>query len=48
MASDSTLAASLNPGTPPDAVSRAELSEIDASTKWPAIVFLLSALAWLR
>jgi cytochrome c oxidase cbb3-type subunit 1 len=47
MASASSLAASLNPATPPDAVARAELSDIDASTKWPAIVFLLSALAWL-
>ena len=47
MASTSSLAASLNPATPPDAASRAELSEIDASTKWPVIVFLLSALAWL-
>jgi cytochrome c oxidase cbb3-type subunit 1 len=47
MASTSSLAASLNPATPPVAVARAELSEIDASTKWPVIVFLLSALAWL-
>ena len=28
-------------------MARAELSEIDASTKWPVIVFLLSALVWL-
>ena len=47
MASASSLAASLNPATPPDMVARAELSEIDASTKWPAIIFLLSALVWL-
>jgi cytochrome c oxidase cbb3-type subunit 1 len=47
MASAPSLAASLNPSTPPDAVSRAELSDIDASTKWPAVVFLLSSLAWL-
>ena len=47
MASVSSLAASLNPATPPDAVARAELSEIDASTKWPVIVFLLSGLVWL-
>ncbi|MGA2446146.1 MAG: cbb3-type cytochrome c oxidase subunit I [Opitutaceae bacterium] len=47
MASASSLVASLNPATPPDVVARAELSEIDASTKWPAIVFLLSALVWL-
>ena len=47
MASASSLAASLNPGTPPDTGSRAELSEIDASARWPVIVFLLSALAWL-
>jgi cytochrome c oxidase cbb3-type subunit 1 len=47
MASTSSLAASLNPATLPDAVSRAELSEIDASAKWPVIVFLLSSLVWL-
>ena len=43
----SSLAASLNPATPTDMVARAELSEIDASAKWPVIVFLLSGLAWL-
>src|SRR5512142_2710619 len=47
MASASSLAASLNPATPPDTVPRAELSEIDASTKWPVIFFLVSALIWL-
>ena len=47
MASASSLAASLSPNTPPDAMARAELSEIDASTKWPVIVFLVSSLAWL-
>jgi cytochrome c oxidase cbb3-type subunit 1 len=47
MANDSSLTASLNPLTPADTVTRAELSEIDASAKWPVIVFLLSALAWL-
>ena len=43
----SSFAASLNPATPPDAVARAELSEIDASARWPTVVFLLSALIWL-
>ena len=47
MAAASSLAASLNPATPPDTVPRAELSEIDASTKWPVIFFLVSALVWL-
>ena len=47
MASASSLAASLNPATPADAVARAELREIDASAKWPVIVFLLSGLIWL-
>ena len=47
MASASSLAASLNPATPPDLTARAELREIDASTKWPVIVFLLSGLVWL-
>jgi cytochrome c oxidase cbb3-type subunit 1 len=47
MANSSSLAASLNPATSPDTVSRAELSEIDASAKWPVIVFVLAALAWL-
>ena len=42
-----SLAASLNPTTPTDAVGRAELSEIDASAKWPVLVFLLSSLIWL-
>jgi cytochrome c oxidase cbb3-type subunit 1 len=43
----SSFAASLNPATPPDAVARAELSEIDASARWPTVIFLLSALIWL-
>lgn len=47
MASSSSLAASIHPATSLDAVPRAELSEIDASTKWPVLVFLLSSLAWL-
>jgi len=47
MASASSLAASLSPTTPPDVMSRAELSEIDASAKWPVIVFLVSGLVWL-
>jgi len=47
MASDSSLAASLSPNTPPDVATRAELSAIDASTRWPVIVFLVSSLIWL-
>jgi cytochrome c oxidase cbb3-type subunit 1 len=47
MASASSLAASLDLRTPPDTVARAELSEIDASAKWPVIVFVLSGLIWL-
>jgi len=47
MASASSLAASFSPATPPDAMARAELSEIDASTRWPVVVFLLSSLVWL-
>ena len=47
MASDSSLAASLSLRTPPDVATRAELSEIDASTRWPVIVFLVSGLIWL-
>jgi len=47
MASAFNLGTSLDPATRPDAVWRAELNEIDASTKWPVVVFLLSAVAWL-
>ncbi len=47
MASTPSLAASINPATLPDDVPRAELSAIDASTKWPVMLFLLSSLAWL-
>lgn len=47
MASASSLVASLDPATSPDEVQRAELSEIDASTKAPAIFFLISAVLWL-
>ena len=43
MASASSLAASIDPRTSVDTVPRAELSAIDASTKWPVIIFLLSA-----
>jgi len=47
MASAPSLAASISPSTPPNTVARAELSEIDASTKVPAIFFLGSSLLWL-
>jgi cytochrome c oxidase cbb3-type subunit 1 len=47
MASASSLAASISPGTPADTVPRAELSEIDDSTKSPALFFLCSAILWL-
>ena len=47
MANASSLAASLDPGTLPDEVERSELSEIDASTKAPALFFLISAVMWL-
>lgn len=47
MASAPSIVQSLNPGTAPTVVSRAELSEIDASTKAPALFFLISAVLWL-
>jgi cytochrome c oxidase cbb3-type subunit 1 len=47
MASASSLAASVSPTTSADAVPRAELSAIDASTKAPAMFFLCSAILWL-
>ncbi|MFT3780887.1 MAG: cbb3-type cytochrome c oxidase subunit I [Nibricoccus sp.] len=47
MASASNLAASFAPTTSPDLVKRAELSEIDASTKAPALFFLVSAVLWI-
>ena len=47
MASVPSLTASLNPATSSDDVKRAELSEIDASTKWPALFLLVSAVGWL-
>lgn len=47
MASASTIADSLRPSAAPDTVSRAELSDIDASTKAPALFFLISAVLWL-
>lgn len=40
-------AASINPGSPPDLAARAELSEIDASTRNPAVFFLCSSMLWL-
>jgi cytochrome c oxidase cbb3-type subunit I len=42
-----SLAASLAPSTPAHVVSRAELSAIDASTKAPALFFLISSVLWL-
>lgn len=47
MASANSFAASLNPTTSPEVVERAELSEIDASTKTPALFFLISSVLWL-
>ncbi|MFH1499328.1 MAG: cbb3-type cytochrome c oxidase subunit I [Verrucomicrobiota bacterium] len=47
MANPSSLATSLSPEASPDLVKRAELSEIDASTKAPAIFLLGSAVLWL-
>lgn len=47
MSSPSSLAASLSPSASPDLAKRAELSAIDASTKAPALFFLISAVAWL-
>ncbi len=47
MSSPSSLAASLSPTASPDLAKRAELSAIDASTKAPALFFLISAVAWL-
>lgn len=46
MAAPTSLAASLNPSTE-DLSKRAELSEIDASTKMPTLFFLGSAVLWL-
>ncbi|MBW8780396.1 MAG: cbb3-type cytochrome c oxidase subunit I [Verrucomicrobia bacterium] len=42
-----SLATSLNPATSTAEVKRAELREIDASTKWPALFLLGSAVGWL-
>ncbi len=47
MSSPSSLAASQSPSASPDLAKRAELSAIDASTKAPALFFLISAVAWL-
>jgi len=46
MASESNLAASLNPAAP-DPAPRAGLGEIDASVRWPVVVFVVSSLLWL-
>lgn len=47
MASAPSLAQSINPATSVSTVTRAELSEIDASTKAPALFFLISSVLWL-
>ncbi|WP_404420910.1 cbb3-type cytochrome c oxidase subunit I [Nibricoccus sp. IMCC34717] len=47
MASQPSLAASFNPATNAEQVKRAELSEIDASSKTPVLFFLGSAVLWL-
>ncbi len=47
MASAPSIAQSLDPSTSPISVTRAELSEIDASTKAPALFFLISSVLWL-
>ncbi|WP_221030848.1 cbb3-type cytochrome c oxidase subunit I [Actomonas aquatica] len=47
MASAPSIAQSLDPATSATSVSRAELSEIDASTKAPALFFLISSVLWL-
>jgi cytochrome c oxidase cbb3-type subunit 1 len=47
MSSAPSLAASFDPAASPDLVKRAELSEIDASTKLPVMFFLCSAVLWL-
>ena len=39
--------ASINPTSPPELAVRAKLSEIDASMKWPALLFLVSGVLWL-
>ncbi|MDX2186833.1 MAG: cbb3-type cytochrome c oxidase subunit I [Opitutaceae bacterium] len=47
MASQTSLAASFHPATTAEQVKRAELSEIDASTKTPVLCFLGTAVFWL-
>lgn len=47
MSAISDFYASINPQSPPDLAVRAKLSEIDASIKWPAMLFLVSAVLWL-
>ena len=47
MATAPNLAAAFDPDTSSDLVKRAELSEIDASTKVPVLFFLVSAVLWL-
>ena len=47
MASAKSFVSSLDPSTPNDVVERAELSEIDASTKAPTLFFLVSGVLWL-
>lgn len=47
MATAPSLASSFSPATPPDLAKRAELSEIDASTRTPVLFFMISAVLWL-
>jgi cytochrome c oxidase cbb3-type subunit 1 len=47
MANAPSLATSFSPSAPADMVKRAELSEIDASTRTPVMFFLVSAVLWL-
>ncbi len=42
-----TIVASFKPGARADIAARAELSEIDASTRAPLMLFLVSAVLWL-
>ncbi len=39
--------ASINPKSPPDLAVRVRLSNIDASMRWPTLLFLVSGVLWL-
>jgi len=47
MSSHSTILQSINPRQDPDLSTRARLSEVDASMRTPAVLFLVSAVLWL-